>query len=88
VELLLDLFLKVGQLVLEGHDHLFRNLLLLFELLATRDLLFSPLFIFLAHRIDIISNEVDTLSQRISALTEHLDSLLHELGILLGETLS
>jgi len=87
MQLLLDLFLKVGQLVLKGHDHLFCNLLLLFELLATRDLLLSPLFIFLAHRIDIISYEVDTLSQRISALTKHLNSLLHELGVLLGETL-
>jgi len=82
------LFLKVGQLVLERHDDLFCDLLLLFELLATRDLLLSPSFKFLAHRVDIISYEVDTLSKRISALTEHLNSLLHELGILLGETLS
>lgn len=80
-----DLFLKLGQLVLQGLHYFFGDFLLVFEGLVALDGLFAPVLVFLAHAVHIVCHEVDGLAERVGALAQDLDGFLHELDVVLVE---
>lgn len=57
--LLSDLFLELGELVLEGLNDFLSGFLGLFELLVASDGLLAPVFVLFRHAVNVIGDEVD-----------------------------
>lgn len=80
-----NLLLDICELVLQRHDDLLGDALLLLELGHAGKALLAPVLVLLAHAVDVVRHKVDALAERVRALAQDLDRLLHELDIVLRE---